>query len=90
LSLLFGVAAFFGTPAASFAIPGTSYSVVWPDKASDKSQAPRQETAEFRTAVPPPATESVPVLPKDDAPAQVALLDHSLFQRPPPEVPSRP
>jgi hypothetical protein len=85
LSVLFGVAAFFGTPAASIAIPRASYTVVCPDKAGDK-QAPRQEIAESREAFPRPPAGALPVIPKYDARTPAALLDPALFQRPPPSV----
>jgi len=90
LTLLFGVAACFGTPAASTAIPRSSYSVVWPGKSTAKPTVPRQEIAESRQAIASPAKDSLQVLAKDDAPAPAALLDPSLFQRPPPRALSRP
>ena len=86
LTLLLSVAGCFGTPAASIAIPGSSYSVVWPDKSGVKPNVPRQEIAESREVVPPPAKDALLLLAKDDAPAPAALLDPSLFQRPPPTM----
>ena len=65
-----------------------SYTLVWPD-GSQKDPAPRQEIAESSEAILPGA-ESLPVIAKDDAPTPAALLDHSLFQRPPPTASSRP
>jgi len=80
----------FGTPAASIGTPGSSFSVVWPDKSAGKPTIPRQEIAESREIVPSRAEDSLQVLAKDDAPAPAALLDPSLFQRPPPTISSRP
>ncbi len=86
LTLLLSVAGCFGTPAASIAIPGSSYSVIWPGKSANKPVVPRQEIAESREIVPMPAITSLQVLAKDDDPAPAALLDPSLFQRPPPSM----
>ena len=90
LTMLLSVAGCFGTPGASVAIPASSYSVVWPDKSSVKPSVPRQEIAESREVALSPAKNSLQVLAKDDAPAPAAFLDPSLFQRPPPTLPSRP
>jgi hypothetical protein len=90
LTLLLSMAGCFGTPAASIAIPGSSYSVVWPDKSTGKPTVPRQEIAESREAVPPFATASLQVTAKDDGAVPAAFLDPSLFQRPPPPISSRP
>jgi hypothetical protein len=90
LTALLSVAGCFGTPAASIAIPRSSYSVVWPDKSAGKPVVPAQEIAESREIVPLPAKDSLQVTAKDDAPAPGALLDPSLFQRPPPTISSRP
>jgi len=84
LSLLFGVAGCFGTPAASIAIPRASYSVVWPGKSTGESNVPRRELAESRETAPPRTTNSLQVTATNDASAPAALLDPSLFQRPPP------
>jgi hypothetical protein len=85
LTLLLGVAGCFGVPAPGSAIPRASFSVVWPDKSLHK-QAPKQEIAESGEAAGLLAADSQPVIPKDDAPAPSALLDPSLFQRPPPSI----
>jgi hypothetical protein len=76
----------FGTPAASIGTPGSSFSVVWPDKSAGKPTIPRQEITESREAVPPTAKDSLQLIAKDEAPAPPALLDASLFQRPPPNL----
>lgn len=89
LTLLLSMAGCFGTPIASIAIPGSSYSVTWPDKSAGKPNVPRQEIAESREAVPPFAIASLQVIAKD-AHLPAALLDPSLFQRPPPQISSRP
>ena len=86
LTLLLSMAGCFGTPIASVAIPGTSYSIVWPDKSANKPVVPKHEIAESREVVPPPAVASLQSTAKDDAPAPAALLDPSLFQRPPPRL----
>jgi hypothetical protein len=88
--MLLSMAGYFGTPAASIAIPGSSYSVVWPDKSASKPSVPRQEIEESRQVVPPPAKDSLQLIAKDAVPAPTALLDPSLFQRPPPPISSRP
>jgi hypothetical protein len=90
LTLLLSMAGCFGTPTASIAIPRSSYSVVWPGTSARQPNVPRLEIAESRQAVPPLATDSLQVIATDDAPASAALLDPSLFQRPPPPISSRP
>jgi hypothetical protein len=88
--MLLSVAGCFGTPAANIAIPGSSYSVVWPDKSAGKPVVPKREIAESREVIPQPAEDALQILAKTGPPAPAVLLDPSLFQRPPPTFPSRP
>ncbi|MGH9648164.1 MAG: hypothetical protein ACRD4E_15240 [Bryobacteraceae bacterium] len=90
LTVLLSLAGCFGTPVASFAIPGSSYSVVWPDKSAAQPTVPRQEITESRRVPPQLPNDSLQVMAKDDAPAPATLLDPSLFQRPPPPISTRP
>jgi hypothetical protein len=88
LAALLSVAACFGVPGMSAAIPRpaytSSYSVVWVEKA----RTPRQEVAESRKPAQVPRTIVAPLLPQDVA-APSARIDPTLFQRPPPPPFSR-
>jgi len=82
---LLAIVAYFGAPVATIAISRATDSIVWVENA----RRTQPEISEPREAVASSRPWTALTIPQDDPPVPIAILDQSLFQRPPPALLSR-